>query len=64
MLTINWESGQIILRYPASANGNESKRLADLGPGIRGRGKSAYWCSFGEKWESKLLDVLGMIAGK
>jgi len=58
--SINWESGQIVLRYPASANGAEPKRLADLGPGIRG-GKSAYWCSFGENWESKLLDTLNIL---
>jgi transcription-repair coupling factor (superfamily II helicase) len=54
---INWESGQIVLRYPASADGREGQRLPDLGPGIRG-GKSAYWCSFGEDWEERLLDVL------
>jgi len=59
--SINWESGQIVLKYPASANGSKPKRLADLGPGIRG-GKSAYWCSFGEEWEAKLLDVLEKIA--
>jgi transcription-repair coupling factor (superfamily II helicase) len=58
--SINWESGQIVLRYPASANGSEPKRLADLGAGIRG-GKNAYWCSFGEAWESKLLVVLGRL---
>ncbi len=58
--SINWESGQIVLRYPASANGSEPKRLADLGAGIRG-GKNAYWCSFGEEWEGKLLEVLGRI---
>ena len=57
---INWESGQIVLKYPASSDGKESNRLADLGPGIRG-GKSAYWCSFGEKWESKLLDTLDIL---
>ena len=58
--SINWESGQIVLRYPTPANGTEPKRLADLGAGIRG-GKSAYWCSFGEQWEGKLLEVLGRI---
>ncbi|RIK30472.1 MAG: transcription-repair coupling factor [Anaerolineae bacterium] len=58
--SINWESGQIVLRYPASANGSEPKRLADLGAGIRG-GKNAYWCSFGEDWEGKLLEVLGRL---
>lgn len=58
--SINWESGQIVLRYPTPTNGTEPKRLADLGAGIRG-GKSAYWCSFGEKWEGKLLEVLGRI---
>lgn len=55
--SINWESGQIVLRYPTPTNGAEPKRLADLGAGIRG-GKSAYWCSFGEEWEGKLLEVL------
>ena len=53
---INWESGQIVLRYPASED-RDGQRLPDLGPGIRG-GKNAYWCSFGEGWEEKLLDVL------
>jgi transcription-repair coupling factor (superfamily II helicase) len=57
--SINWESGQIVLRYPPSADGKDSNRLPDLGPGIRG-GKSAYWCSFGtdKDWEEKLLEVL------
>lgn len=58
--SINWESGQIVLRYPTPTNGTEPKRLADLGAGIRG-GKSAYWCSFGEAWEGKLLEVLGRL---
>ncbi len=58
--SINWESGQIVLRYPTPANGTEPKRLADLGAGIRG-GKSAYWCSFGDQWEGKLLEVLGRL---
>ncbi|MBL8104066.1 MAG: hypothetical protein JNJ72_00750 [Anaerolineales bacterium] len=30
------------------------------GRGIRG-GKSAYWCSFGEAWEGRLLEVLGRL---
>jgi len=56
---INWESGQIVLRYPSSSEEKEGRRLPDLGPGIRG-GKNAYWCSFGKDgdWEEKLLDVL------
>jgi len=58
--SISWESGQIVLKYPTPADGRESNRLADLGPGIRG-GKSAYWCSFGEKWESKLLETLNIL---
>ncbi|HSM72450.1 MAG TPA: DEAD/DEAH box helicase, partial [Anaerolineales bacterium] len=57
---VSWESGQIVLRYPASGDDKDANRLSDLGPGIRG-GKNAYWCSFGEMWEAKLLDVLGMI---
>jgi len=57
---VGWENGQIILRYPASAEDKNGKRLADLGPSVRG-GKSAYWCAFGEKWESKLLDTLRLL---
>jgi transcription-repair coupling factor (superfamily II helicase) len=57
---INWESGQIVLRYPASSEEKEARRLPDLGPGIRG-GKSAYWCSFGESWEDRLLETLAML---
>lgn len=57
---ISWESGQIVLRYPTSAEDKEGRRLTDLGPGIRG-GKNAYWCSFGENWYSKLLDLLGTL---
>jgi len=59
---INWESGQIVLRYPASEE-RDGQRLPDLGPGIRG-GKNAYWCSFGEGWEEKLLDVLERLDSK
>ena len=56
---INWESGQIVLRYPNTSEDKDGGRLPDLGPSIRG-GKNAYWCSFGkdEDWEEKLLDVL------
>jgi hypothetical protein len=61
---INWESGQIVLRYP-SFEDREGQRLVDLGPGIRG-GKNAYWCSFGkdEDWDEKLLDVLERLNAK
>jgi len=57
---INWESGQIVLRYPTSAEEKDGRRLADLGPGIRG-GKSAYWCSFGENWKVRLLETLASL---
>jgi transcription-repair coupling factor (superfamily II helicase) len=60
---ISWESGQIVLRYPPSGDGRDDKRLPDLGPGVRG-GKSAYWCSFGEEWEEKLVDILGRLNEK
>lgn len=57
--SINWESGQIVLRYPPAADAKEGMRLPDLGPGIRG-GRNAYWCSFGkeEDWPERLLEVL------
>jgi transcription-repair coupling factor (superfamily II helicase) len=57
---ISWESGQIVLRYPASAEEKAGQRLADLGPGVRG-GKSSYWCSFGEQWQVRLLETLGVL---
>ena len=58
--SVNWESGQILLRYPASAEDKDGKRLADLGPGVRG-GKNAYWASFGENWKPRLLEILRML---
>jgi transcription-repair coupling factor (superfamily II helicase) len=59
LVSIGMESGQIVLRYPASPEGTEPKRLHDLGPGIRG-GKNAYWCLFGRDpdWQVRLLEVL------
>jgi transcription-repair coupling factor (superfamily II helicase) len=57
---ISWENGQVVLRYPASDNGKSTQRLPDLGPEVRG-GKAAYWCSFGDEWESKLLVVLDQL---
>lgn len=62
---INWESGQIVLRYPSTTEEKDGKRLADLGPGIRG-GKNAYWCSFGkeEDWEQQLLEILSRLDKK
>jgi transcription-repair coupling factor (superfamily II helicase) len=62
---VNWESGQIILRYPSSSDGREAERLPDLGPGIRG-GKNAYWAAFGkdDDWQEKLLDVLERLNNK
>ncbi len=58
--SISWESGQIVLRYPVSGEEKDGNRLPDLGPGIRG-GKSAYWCSLGEKWQDRLLEVLSLL---
>jgi len=62
---INWESGQIVLRYPPSDEDKIGRRLPDLGAGIRG-GKNAYWCSFGkdDDWQEKLLEVLGRLNEK
>ncbi|HMX17906.1 MAG TPA: transcription-repair coupling factor [Anaerolineales bacterium] len=57
--SVSWEAGQILLKYPAPAEGVEPKRLPDLGEGVRG-GKSAYWVTVAkeEAWTIRLLDVL------
>ncbi|MBI4761209.1 MAG: transcription-repair coupling factor [Chloroflexota bacterium] len=57
LASVNWEGGQIVLRYPPSAEEKDGKRLPDLGPSVRG-GKSSYWCSFGENWKPALLETL------
>ncbi|HET9589347.1 MAG TPA: transcription-repair coupling factor [Anaerolineales bacterium] len=58
---VSWESGQIVLRYPPSVEEKEGRRLPDLGPGVRG-GRNAYWCSFGENWQGRLLDTLLLLS--
>jgi transcription-repair coupling factor (superfamily II helicase) len=63
LASVSWEAGQIVLRYPLSAQEKDGKRLADLGPGVRG-GKSSYWCSFGENWRGKLLETLEVLASR
>ena len=64
LAAIGMETGQIILRYPSAANGNEEKRLHDLAPDIRG-GKGAYWCMFAkdDDWTERLLEVLSRLEG-
>jgi transcription-repair coupling factor (superfamily II helicase) len=59
LVSIGMESGQIVLRYPPPPEGVESKRLPDLGLGVRG-GKNAYWCMFGKDadWQERLLETL------
>ncbi len=59
LVSVGMESGQIVLRYAPPPEGTQAKRLADLGPGVRG-GKNAFWCTFGKDadWQEKLLDVL------
>jgi transcription-repair coupling factor (superfamily II helicase) len=65
LTSVNWESGQVLLKVASSANESEAKRLPDLGNGVRG-GKSAYWVTFtkDEVWMVKLLDVLGQLDDK
>lgn len=62
LTSINMENGQIVLRFSASANGEPTPRLPDLGPAARG-GKNAYWLTFGREpdWPERLLDVLEQI---
>ncbi len=59
---VNWEGGQIVLRYPAPAGDEEVERLPDLGRDVRG-GRNAYWCNFGREsdWPNRLLEVLSML---
>jgi transcription-repair coupling factor (superfamily II helicase) len=58
--SVGWENGQIVLRYSTSGEEKDGNHLPDLGPGIRG-GKSSYWCSFGEKWQERLLEALSLL---
>ena len=62
LVSINWEAGQILLKYTAPAEGAEAKRLPDLPNGVRG-GKSMYWITLAkdEVWTAKLLDVLNQL---
>ena len=61
--SVAWEAGQLVLRYRSTGNGPTAKRLADLGPGVRG-GKGAYWCTFPKDadWTVELLRILKVIA--
>jgi transcription-repair coupling factor (superfamily II helicase) len=60
--SVNWENGQILLRYPPPPEGEESRRLRDLSPDVRG-GRDAYWCNFGKDadWQERLLEVLALL---
>lgn len=59
LLSVNAESGQIALRYPALTENMGQRMLSDLGSGVRG-GKNAYWCTFlkDPDWQERLLEVL------
>ncbi|MBL8050359.1 MAG: DEAD/DEAH box helicase [Anaerolineales bacterium] len=65
LTSVNWESGQILLKYQQASETSEMKRLPDLPNGVRG-GKSAYWVTISkdEVWTIKLLDVLAQLADK
>ena len=65
LVSIGMESGQIVLRYPTPPEGAETKRLPDLGAGVRS-GKNAYWCMFGKDpdWQERLLDTLSILPGE
>ena len=64
--SISFDSGQIVLRYPALQNGNEQDGkdriktpLKDVGLGVRA-GKNAYWLPIDKdaEWQKKLLSIL------
>lgn len=62
LASISLENGQIVLRFPATPEGEPAPRLRDLGPAARG-GKNAYWLTFGRDpdWPERLLDMLEQI---
>ncbi|MBL8102328.1 MAG: transcription-repair coupling factor, partial [Anaerolineales bacterium] len=65
LISVNWEAGQILLKYAPPAEGVEAKRLPDLENGVRG-GKSMYWITLAkdEVWTAKLLDVLAQLGDR
>ncbi len=65
LISIGMERGQIILRYPATLESIDAKRLPDLGKDVRG-GKNAYWCMFGKEpdWKERLLETLEKLEKK
>ena len=62
LVSVGWETGQVVLRYQQSTDGKEDKRLADLSKDVRG-GKAAYWCTFGRDadWKKRLLVTLDLL---
>jgi hypothetical protein len=72
LVSISYDSGQIVLRYPQLVNGSEKSglgrnqdHLKDIGPGIRS-GKNAYWMAIGKDldWQEKLLSILMALGNK
>jgi transcription-repair coupling factor (superfamily II helicase) len=65
LASVNWESGQVVLRFPSAPEIKDERRLDDLSPDIRG-GRGAYWCTFGKDadWMPRLLETLDLIAEK
>jgi transcription-repair coupling factor (superfamily II helicase) len=62
LISVSWENGQIVLRYPPVPEGTEPRRLPDLSPSVRG-GKNAYRCTFGRDpdWRQKMLELLSSL---
>jgi transcription-repair coupling factor (superfamily II helicase) len=69
LVSISFDSEQIVLRYPASPNGMDfdgrerpKTQLKDLGPGVRG-GKNAYWMAIGKdlEWKDNLQQTLAVL---
>jgi transcription-repair coupling factor (superfamily II helicase) len=59
LTSVSGEGGQIILRFPPLAEGENSRDLPELGEDIRA-GKNALWMPVSETndWQDKLLTVL------
>jgi transcription-repair coupling factor (superfamily II helicase) len=64
LASVSTEGGQIVLRYPAQAEGSQPRNLPFIHPKARA-GRNAYWLPFNPAevgWQTDLLDSLTVLA--